>query len=291
MVARAPRRALFALLGVLSGGAGEAATESSQPGAPATRIVTLAPHLAEMAYAAGAGDRLVGTVAFSDEPPAARALPRVGDAFRVDYEQVLALRPDLVLGWTSGNPAPVLARLRGLGLRVVDLEPAALDDIGSQIALIGQLAGTPGPSGAAAREWAAGLAALRARGRGVRPVTVFYQVAAQPLVTVTDAHFLGQALRLCGGRNVFGGLPGLAPVVDREAVIAARPEMIFVSLPASPGGESPAGAWRQWRDIPAVAGNRIVEVDPAVMSIPGPRLLGGIGRLCDALDGARGGTP
>jgi ABC-type Fe3+-hydroxamate transport system substrate-binding protein len=122
-------------------------------------------------------------------------------------------------------------------------------------------------------------------------VTVFYQVAAQPLVTVTDRHFLGQALRLCGGRNIFGALPGLAPVVDREAVIAARPEAIFVSLPAVPGGESPADAWRQWRDIPAVAGNRIVEVDPAVMSIPGPRLLGGIGHLCLVLEAARGSGP
>jgi iron complex transport system substrate-binding protein len=136
-----------------------------------------------------------------------------------------------------------------------------------------------------------GLAALRARGHDARPVTVFYQVAAEPLVTLTDAHFLGQALRLCGGRNIFGSLPGLAPVVDREAVIAARPEVIFVSLPALPGGDSPAGAWRQWREVPAVAGNHVVEVDPAIMSIPGPRLLGGIGRLCDALDGARGAAP
>lgn len=254
------------------------------------RIVTLAPHLAEMTYAAGAGERLVGTVAFSDEPPAARGLPRVGDAFRVDYEQVLALRPDLVLGWTSGNPAPVLDRLRGLGLRVIDLEPVTLDDIGSQVGRIGQLAGTPGPAAAAAREWAAGLAGLRARARDARPVTVFYQVAAQPLVTVTDAHFIGQALRLCGGRNIFGDLPGLVPVIDREAVIAARPEVLFVSLPAAPGGDSPAGAWRQWRSLPAVADNRIFEVDPAVMSIPGPRLLAGVGRLCDALDAVRGGT-
>jgi ABC-type Fe3+-hydroxamate transport system, periplasmic component len=115
-------------------------------------------------------------------------------------------------------------------------------------------------------------------------------VAAQPLVTVTDAHFLGQSVRLCGGNNIFGALPGLAPVVDREAVIAARPELIFVSLPASPGGDSPAGAWRQWSDIPAVAAGRIVEVDPAVMSIPGPRLLGGIARLCEAIDAARGRT-
>jgi iron complex transport system substrate-binding protein len=276
-----------ALSGVLVAAAAAVLAASPGAGVPATRIITLAPHLAEMVYAAGAGDRLVGTVAFSDEPEAARSLPRVGDAFRVDYEQVLALRPDLVLAWTSGNPAPVLARLRRLGLRVVALEPASLDDIGGQIETIGRLAGTTVPAGLAAREWAEGLAVLRARGRGARPVSVFYQVAAQPLVTVTDAHFIGQSLALCGGRNIFGGLPGLAPVVDREAVITARPEVIFVSLPAPPVAKSPADDWLAWNPPPGAAGRRVVEVDPAVMSIPGPRLLGGIERLCRALDEAR----
>jgi ABC-type Fe3+-hydroxamate transport system substrate-binding protein len=268
-----------------------AAPTASVPGTaapPAERIVTLAPHLAELVYAAGAGDRLVGTVAFSDEPPAARSLPRIGDAFRVDYEQLLALRPDLVLAWTSGNPAPVLQRLRGLGLRVVGFEPATLDDIGRQIAAIGELAGTAGPAARAGGEWSAGLAALRTRYRGSRPVAVFYQVSSQPLVTVTDAHFIGQALALCGARNVFGSLPGLTAVVGREAVVMARPELIFVSGLATPGAGPAGDEWRRWGEVPAVAANRIVPVDPTVMSIPGPRLLGGISSLCSALDTARG---
>jgi ABC-type Fe3+-hydroxamate transport system substrate-binding protein len=265
-----------------------AGTGNPAPAAPATRIVTLAPHLAELAYAAGAGSRLVGTVAFSDEPPAARALPRIGDAFRIDYEQLLALRPDLVLAWSSGNPAAVLARLRALGLRVVAFEPTTLDDIGRQVAAIGELAGTQGPADQAAREWAAGLAALRERYRGTRQVAVFYQVSSQPLVTVTDAHFIGQALSLCGGSNVFGSLPGLTAVVGREAVVTARPEVIFVSGPATPGSGPGGGEWQRWGGVPAVAGNRIVAVDPTVMSIPGPRLLAGIGSLCAALAAARG---
>jgi len=269
-------------------GAGPAASGSDDLVLPAERIVTLAPHLAELVYAAGAGDRLVGTVAFSDQPAAARELPRIGDAFRVDYEQLLALRPDLVLAWKSGNPAPVLDRLRGLGLRVVGFEPVTLDDIGSQIVAIGELAGTAGPAGQAGREWAAGLAALRTRYGGARPVTVFYQVSPQPLVTVTDAHFIGQALALCGARNVFGALPGLTAVVGREAVVMSRPELIFVSGLATPGAGAVGAEWRRWTAVPAVAANRIVAVDPTVMSIPGPRLVGGIRTLCSALDAARG---
>lgn len=280
---------VLACLAIPSGAAAAPATSVRDNVAPAAkRIVTLAPHLAELVYAAGAGDRLVGTVAFSDEPPAARGLPRIGDAFRVDYEQLLALRPDLVLAWESGNPAPVLDRLRGLGLRVVGYEPVMLDDIGSQIASIGQLAGTSGPAGQAAREWSAGLAALRTRYRGARPVAVFYQISPQPLVTVTDAHFIGQALALCGARNVFGGLPGLTAVVGREAVVTARPELIFVSGLATPGAGPGGDEWRRWSTVPAVAANRIVTVDPTVMSIPGPRLLAGISSLCTALDAARG---
>jgi iron complex transport system substrate-binding protein len=267
-------------------GAGGSAPEPAA--APASRIVTLAPHLAELAYAAGAGSRLVGTVAFSDEPPAARSLPRIGDAFRVDYELLLALRPDLVLAWSSGNPAPVLVRLRALGLRVVDFEPTTLDDIGSQLAVIGELAGTPGPAARAAAEWASGLAELRGRYRGTRPVAVFYQVSSRPLVTVTDAHFIGQSLSLCGGRNIFGPLPGLTAVVGREAVVSARPGVIFVSGPATPGHDPVGDEWRQWRGVPAVAGDHIVPVDPTVMSIPGPRLLAGIRSLCEALEAVRG---
>jgi iron complex transport system substrate-binding protein len=253
---------------------------------PARRIVTLAPHLAELAWAAGAGDRLVGTVAWSDRPDAVRRLPRVGDAFRVDYEAIVALRPDLVLGWPSGNSAAALDRLRGLGLRVEALEPGTLDDVGRQIAAIGRLAGTEPTAAVAAAGWAAGLGALRERYRGAPPLRVFYQVSAQPLVTVTGTHFIGQAIALCGGRNVFADLPGLAPVVGREAVVAARPDVIVISALADGAAGDEAG-WRRFDGVPAVARGNLPVVDPALMSVPGPRLLDGIAALCAALDAAR----
>lgn len=253
---------------------------------PARRIVTLAPHLAELAWAAGAGDRLVGTVAWSDRPEPVRRLPRVGDAFRVDYEAIVALRPDLVLGWPSGNSVAALERLRGLGLRVEALEPGTLDDVGRQIAAIGRLAGTEPVAAVAAAGWAAGLGALRARYRAAPPLRVFYQVSAEPLVTVTGTHFIGQAVALCGGRNVFADLPGLAPVVGREAVVAARPEVIVISALAD-GAAGDGAAWRRFDTLPAVARGHLPVVDPALLSVPGPRLLDGIAALCAALDAAR----
>lgn len=275
-------RVALALAGLLAAGS---AAPAERP--PARRIVTLAPHLAELVYAAGAGDRLVGTVAYSDEPAAARSVTRIGDAFRIDYEQLLALQPDLVLGWPSGNTARTLDRVRALGLRVVGLEPGSLDDIPAHLAAIGALAGTDAVAEPAASRLRDRLARLRQRYGGARPVPVFYQVSGEPLVTVTSAHFIGQALTLCGGANVFGDLPGLTPVVGREAVLATRPAVIFVSEPATGSDPAALAAWRRWTVLPAVAAGRVVPVDPSLMSVPGPRLVTGIERLCAVLEGAR----
>lgn len=256
---------------------------------PAHRIVALSPALTELAYAAGAGSRLVGAVAFSDEPVAARALPRVGDAFRVDLEILATLHPDLILGWPSGNSPAMLTRLRELGYRVVDLEPRELADIGEQIELIGRLAGTLPAASAAAGQWREGLAALEARYAHAHPGRVFYQIAAQPLVTVNRRQFIGQAIELCGGVNVFADVPGLAPVVSMESVIRAAPDVIVASDytpgPARPASGSPVDIWKQWSMLPAVANHRLFVIDPTLLAVPGPRLLEGIQALCVALNG------
>lgn len=255
--------------------------------APARRIVTLAPHLAELVYAAGAGAHLVGTVEFSDHPPAARALHRVGDAFRIDLEALAGLRPDLILAWPSGNSPAAVDRLARLGYRVVPLEPGRLADVGDQIELIGRLAGTAEAAGRAAAGWRDGLAALRAESGGVHVGRVFYQISPQPLITVTRAHFIGEAIELCGGENVYADLPGLTAVVSAESVVAARPEVIvaadYTAGPGQPRSGTPLDAWRSWPALPAVRDGRLKLVDPDLMSVPGPRLLAGIRALCAAL--------
>jgi len=276
---------MIGLLAICGPQAAPAATGGTEP---ARRIVALSPHLVELAFAAGAGPLLVGAVEFSDEPVAARALPRVGDAFRLDLEALAATRPDLVLGWPSGNSPAVLDRLRRLGYRVVELEPRRLSDIGDQIEAIGRLAGTEIPARKAARDWRRGLTALTAQYREARPGRVFFQISPQPLITVNREHFIGQAIELCGGENIFAAVPGLTPVVSVEAVVVEAPDVIvaadYTRGSRGPASGSPLDLWRSWKQLPAVASHRLHLIDPDLMDVPGPRLLTGITRLCAAVN-------
>lgn len=244
--------------------------------------MTLAPHLAELVYSAGAGERLVGTVEFSDYPPPVRQLPHVGDAFRVDYEIIAGLRPDLVLAWGSGNPPETLQRLRDLGLRVEVLEPGGLETVARQIEAIGRMAGTATAAIEAAGAFRARLGDLRARYRAASSVRVFVQLAERPYFTVTDRHFLGQGLRLCGGRNVFGDLPGLTAIVSLESIVDAAPEVIVTSDMSSRQTSLDA-----WRAVPAIARGHVYALEADLLSRPGVRILDGIAELCRVLDQAR----
>lgn len=288
---RAGRGLLLALALVVAVGACAPQPPPQAPagdGPPARRIVTLSPHLAELVWAAGAGGQLAGVVAFSDFPAPVADLPHVGDAFRVDYEALAALAPDLVLAWTSGNPPETVARLRELGYRVVTLEPERLDDIAAHIARIGALAGTGAVADAAAAAFRARLAALRAGAAGAAPLRVFVQLSAAPWFTVTDRHVLGQGLALCGGRNVFGELPGLTAIVSLESIVEAAPEAVIASDMAGEGGD-PLAPWARWPQLPAVRAQALYLVDADLLSRPGPRILDGVGELCAVLERARRG--
>lgn len=250
---------------------------------PARRIVTLSPHLAELVYAAGAGEKLVGTVEWSDYPDAAAALPRVGDAFRVDFEVLAALRPDLVLAWQGGNPDHMLEQLEQLGYRVIGLAPERLDDIGAHLVEIGRLAGTTDVAHAAAADYAAGLEALRRAHAGKSGLRVFWQVSWRPLYTVGGRQLVSEVIALCGGRNVFAELGELAPAVSMEAVIARDPELILTSSVQ----RAELDEWRRWPAISAVGSGHLYAVDGDLVVRATPRILEGTRQVCAALDAAR----
>ena len=109
---------------------------------PAQRIVSLAPHLTELLFAAGAGDRVVGVGAFADYPEAAKRLPQVGDSAMLDLERIVALKPDLLVVWRDGNSPQQLQRLSTLGIPVYASELGRLADIASTLRRFGRLAGT-----------------------------------------------------------------------------------------------------------------------------------------------------
>lgn len=253
---------------------------------PARRIVSLAPHVTELLFAAGAGEQVVGVVAYSDFPQAATKLPQVGGYSNIDLEAVAALEPDLVIAWKSGNRDTHLDRLAALGIAVYVNEPRSLDDVARSIEQFGRLAGSEAVARRAAEAFRARRAALAARYGGRPPVRTFYQIWQQPLMTINDAHLIADVIRLCGGENVFGGLSQLAPTVGVEAVLAADPEVIIAS---GMGASRPEwlDQWKRWAGLRASAAGNLFFIPPEIIQRHTPRILDGAERLCTQLEEAR----
>lgn len=251
---------------------------------PAQRIVTLAPNLTELAYAAGAGERLAGVARFSDYPPVARRLPVVGDAIHVDLERMLALRTDLVLAWQGGTPPDTVARIERAGLPVFVAAARELDDISGNIAAIAQLAGTQGAGAAARAAFDARLRDLRARRRTGPPIRVFYEIWGRPLMTVSDAHMISEIIRLCGGVNIFGRQPALTPEVSREALLAAHPELVL----GGGSADTPAAFAARWAALPPPLHALPARyLPPDLIQRPTPRILDGADQVCAHMDAVR----
>ena len=252
---------------------------------PARRIVSLAPYLSELLYAAGAGKAVVGVSEFSDYPEAAAAVSRVGGGTGLDLEAILALQPDLVVAWQSGNPVNQVERLRSLGLTVFLSEPRQLLDVPDTLLRLGRLAGTETVAKAAADSFTGRYLQLEKHYASRPTVSVFYQIWEQPLMTLNGEHLFTDVLRLCGGRNVFAELPALAPQVDIEAVLAADPEVIVVAV--DDRDTSLLAAWQRWPSLSAVQNGRVYAVTRERLVRHTPRILEGAEELCAILEGVR----
>jgi iron complex transport system substrate-binding protein len=249
---------------------------------PATRIISLAPNLAELLYAAGAGDRLVATVEFTDFPPAALQVPRIGDAFRFDLERIVEFAPDLVLGWASGNPDAALRRLDSLGLEVWRIEIRQPGDVATVLEAMARATGRLDVGLPAADEFRQRLAKLTARHAGTSPVRYFYQVSPRPLFTLNGEHLVSRGLALCGGRNVFADEPVLAPQVTLEAVLVADPAVLIA--PVLNADEDPLAQWRDWPRLAAARNGAFIHLPADEISRATPRLLDSLESACTLLD-------
>ncbi len=254
---------------------------------PAERIVALAPHIVENVFTAGAGHKLVGVVSYSDFPETAQRIPVVGSYNAFSFEEIVALDPDLVLMWGSGNGMQTLTRLERLGIPVYVSELRQLADVPESIRKLGQLAGTQAISDAQAARIQAQLGTLRNRYGGRQPLDVFYQIWNEPLQTVNGEHLISEVIALCGGRNIFGNSPALAPRVSIESVLLANPDAIVAS---GMGLARPEWLddWRRYPALKAVRNNGLFFVDPDLIQRPTARVLSGAHALCEQLNGLRG---
>ena len=262
----------------------DASGQEVQLAGPARRVVSLAPYLTELLFDLGAGDRLVGTIDPSDYPAAAARIPRVGTYDRLDYERIVALRPDLVLLWLSGNGRDELEHLRHLGLKVFAMEPRHLDGIARSLERLGELVGKTDQGRQEARDYRNRLAKLTHDYSRRKPVRVFFQIWSQPLMTVGGPQLITSVLKRCGGRNIFADQPQPALTVSTEAVIRRKPQAIVATAGAGP---NPLARWRRLKGIPAVQNQNLILLNTQTLGRATPRVLEGMRQLCRALDQTR----
>jgi iron complex transport system substrate-binding protein len=256
---------------------------------PAQRIISMAPHITELLFAAGGGDRVAGVMNYSDYPEAAKRLPLVGSDAQIDMERVLALRPDLLVVWKTGNTARQLEQLKSLGIPIFYSDPHKLDQVASSLTRLGQLMGTEALAQSAAQDYRQKIARLSSTYARRPTVRVFYQIWEKPVFTLNGDHIASDAMRVCGGQNVFAALKVPAPTVSTEAVLQANPEAIVGG--EKHDAESGINIWKQYKGMAAVRRGNLFMLDSELLVRATPRIADGVAVLCEKLETARRRRP
>lgn len=253
---------------------------------PAARIISLAPHTTELLFSAGAGDRIVGVVEYSNYPARANRIAQIGSSSQFDFERIVQFQPDLIVGWQSGNPANLIARLKRMGFNVYLSEPRTIEEIASNVERLAVLAGTSAQAKETVSDFRQKMAQLRQRYSGKKPVTIFYEIWNDPLMTLNGEHIFSEVVELCGGKNIFSAASTLAPQVTREAVIARNPQVILAS---GTGSERPEwlDEWEKWQNLSAVKHNHLYFIHPDYLQRASLRLMTGAEQLCSVLESVR----
>jgi len=253
---------------------------------PPQRVISLAPNLTELAYAAGMGEHLVAVSAYSDYPAEAKKLPQVGDAFRLNWEQLLALQPDLILAWGSGLSAQDRAAFEKLNLKIMVLEPRRLDDIPRVLRILGKISGTQAVAEISANEFEKSRLALQQQYAKKERVRAYFQISSAPYLTINHAHIISDVLHLCGAENIFTNAPMLVTAISAEALIKAQPHtMLGIASTKNQAIETS----KMWRELPlrTARDNKIGFVHPDIISRATPRILLGAAQICADIDAVR----
>ena len=252
---------------------------------PAERIISLAPHVTELLYAAGASDQMVGVVSYSDYPEQAKKIQQVGNYNKFDMEAIVSIRPDLIVAWKSGNPDEQVEELIKLGFNVYYSEPRKLDDVATSLKQLGKLMATTGTADQAAEDYLHRLNRIRKDNIAKAKVSVFYQVWNQPLLTINGEHLISDVIQLCGGENVFADVKTFVPQVNVEAVIERNPQVIVVGM--NDDRQDWLDEWQQWKELIAVKKHHVFPINADLIVRHTPRVLLGAEILCKCLDDVR----
>jgi iron complex transport system substrate-binding protein len=244
------------------------------------RVVSLAPSITEIVFALGQEQILKGVTSYSNFPPQASGLPRVGSYVRLDIERIIELRPDLCIAVKDGNPKATVDRLQALGVPVYALDPRSVPTVIQAILEMGAVLNAGDQAERLARDMRSRIQRVTDRLAGaVRRPRVFFQIGDAPIVSVGTNTFAHELIGLAGGNNVAAGATGY-PRFNREQVLALAPDVIVISSMDRTGSiEQTRQEWSRWPSVPAVRDNRIHLVDSDIFDRPSPRLVTGLEQL------------
>ena len=252
---------------------------------PAKRIISLAPHVTELLYAAGASDQVVGVVNYSDYPEQAKRIQQIGSSNKFDMEMIVSANPDLIVAWKSGNPDEQVNELIKLGFAVYYSEPRHLDDVATNIERLGKLLATTVTANKVAEEYTSELNRIRNEYKERKKISVFYQVWNRPILTINGEHLISSVINLCGGENIFSDIKTFVPQVNIESIMDKDPQVIVIGM--NKERKDWLDEWQQWKDLSAVKNKHIYPINADLIVRHTPRILIGAGQLCGFLDRLR----
>ena len=246
------------------------------------KIVSVAPTATEIVFAVGAGDRVVGVDEYSNYPPEAQNLPKVGGYLDVNVEAIVALQPDVVL--VSTIHRQTVEQLESLGIKCVVVEPRNIEDVYTSIAVVGRMAGQSAQAQAVVDQMKETIAAVAAKIDDIpaheRPL-VFYEVWDDPLMSAGPETYTHEIIVLAGGRNLTADADTDYPIIGYEVVVARDPHVVIyptfhgsVALSAAVLSGRPG-----WADLTAVREGRIAGIDADIMARGGPRLADAVAEM------------
>jgi iron complex transport system substrate-binding protein len=241
------------------------------------RIVSLAPSITEIVFALEQDHRLVGVTRYSDYPPEAAKLPKVGSYVRLDIERIVALNPELCIATKDGNPKAIIDRLESLKIPVYVVNPHSLDTILETIRQIGTILNAADRAETLTSDLLARIKGVKSRvAQANHRPRVFFQIGISPIVSAGTETFIHELIELAGGENLAEGRVAY-PRFSREQVLALEPEIfVITSMARQAVFEQVKAQWRQWPNIPAVRDERIFLVDSDLFDRPSPRLVDGL---------------
>ena len=251
---------------------------------PAQRVITLSPGLTELVYAAGGSEKIIATVSYSDFPEQAKSLPRIGNSNSLDIEQILILRPDLIIAWKSGNSVRQIEQLKNLNLKIYVSEPLKFSDIPDTIKVLGDLMSTQDLAQKNAQKFIKKYDELKQdyqKDLINTPKRTFIQIWDNPVMSVNSEHLISQVISFCGGYNIFSDALSLTYSPDIESILKQDPEIIL-STQMDPSS-SWLERWYQWPYLTAVKNDQLYNINPDHLVRHTPRILLGIETICQLI--------